>query len=285
MAGNVSVLGFGDNVVDIYEHTGIMYPGGNAVNFAVAAKRCGAARSAYMGFFGSDAAGEHVIRSLEEEGIELVKCRQLLGPNGAARVTVIDGDRVFLGSNEGGIRGETSFVLDRFDLAYIRQFDVVHTGNYCFTERQLPKIRAAGVPISFDFSDDSTEEYYDRIAPLVDFAFMSCSELSEEETVEQLRRVVARGPRYANATRGSEGAIGYDGERFYRQAPKPVEQLVDTMAAGDTFLTGFVVSWFELTKQGVEGPERIERSLDAAATAAAQACATEGSWGHGTPVK
>ena len=285
MAGNVSVLGFGDNVVDIYEHTGIMYPGGNAANFAVAAKRCGAARSAYMGFFGSDAAGEHVIRSLEEEGIELVKCRQLLGPNGAAHVTVVDGDRVFLGSNEGGIRGETSFVLDRFDLAYIRQFDVVHTGNYCFTERQLPKIRAAGVPISFDFSDDSTEEYYDLIAPLVDFAFMSCSELSEEETVERLRRVVARGPRYANATRGSEGAIGFDGERLYRQAPKPVEQLVDTMAAGDTFLTGFVVSWFELTKQGVEGPERIERSLDAAATAAAQACATEGSWGHGTPVK
>ena len=138
MQRNVSVLGFGDNVVDIYEHTGTMYPGGNAANFAVAAKQCGATRSAYMGYFGSDAAGEHVIASLQDEGIELVKCRQLLGPNGAARVTVVDGDRIFLGSNEGGIRGETSYVLDRFDLEYIRQFDVVHTGNYCFTERQLP---------------------------------------------------------------------------------------------------------------------------------------------------
>ena len=66
MARKVSVLGFGDNVVDIYEHTGTMYPGGNAVNFAVAAKRCGAERSAYMGYFGSDAAAEHVITSLEE---------------------------------------------------------------------------------------------------------------------------------------------------------------------------------------------------------------------------
>ena len=284
MAREVSVLGFGDNVVDIYEHTGTMYPGGNAVNFAVAAKRCGAKRSACMGYFGSDAAAEHVIASLEDEGIELVKCKQLVGPNGAARVTVIDGDRVFLGSNEGGIRGETSYVLDRFDLAYVHQFDVVHTGNYCFTERQLPKICDAGVPISFDFSDDSSWEYLEQIAPLVSFAFMSCSELTETETCELLRRVQALGPRYVNATRGAEGAIGFDGERFYRQAPAPVEHLVDTMAAGDTFLTGFIVSWFDLAKQGAGVPERIERSLEFAAIAAARACESDGSWGHGTPV-
>ena len=48
MAFNVSALGFGDNVVDCYEHIHTMYPGGNAVNFAVYAKKCGAARSAYM---------------------------------------------------------------------------------------------------------------------------------------------------------------------------------------------------------------------------------------------
>ena len=278
------ILGFGDNVVDIYEHTGMMYPGGNAVNVAVAARQCGAERCAYLGYFGSDAAADHIIGSLEEEDVELVKCRQLLGESGKARVSVVDGDRVFLGSNEGGIRGETSFVLDRFDLAYLRQFDVVHTGNYCFTERQLPKIRAAGVAISFDFSDDSTEEYYDRIAPLVDFAFMSCSELSEQETKEQLRRVVALGPRYANATRGAEGALGFDGERFYRQAPKPVERFVDTMAAGDTFIAGFLVRWYDLAADGVARSERIERSLDFAADAAARACGTEGSWGHGAPV-
>ena len=39
MAFNVSALGFGDNVVDRYEHIRTMYPGGNAVNFAVYAKK------------------------------------------------------------------------------------------------------------------------------------------------------------------------------------------------------------------------------------------------------
>ena len=173
MAFNVSALGFGDNVVDCYEHIHTMYPGGNAVNFAVYAKKCGAARSAYMGIFGNDAAAEHVIASLEDEDVELAKCKQLIGENGAARVTVVNGDRVFLGSNEGGIRGDARYVLDRFDLAYVKQFDVVHSGNYCFTERELPKLKAAGITVSFDFSDDSTDEYYEQIAPYVDFAFFS----------------------------------------------------------------------------------------------------------------
>ena len=83
----VSVLGFGDNVVDKYEHIKTMYPGGNAVNFAVFAKQLGAQRSAYMGIFGSDQEAEHVIASLQEEGVELAKCQQVVGPNGAARVT------------------------------------------------------------------------------------------------------------------------------------------------------------------------------------------------------
>ena len=139
----VKVLGFGDNVVDKYEHLKIMYPGGNAVNFAVYAKKFGAVRSAYMGIFGSDKAAEHVIASLEAEGIELVKCVQAIGENGASTNTVINGDRVFLESNEGGIRGDMRYALNRFDLEYIRQFDLVHTGNYCFTERELPKIRRA----------------------------------------------------------------------------------------------------------------------------------------------
>lgn len=32
MVHNVKILGFGDNVVDQYEHIKTMYPGGNCVN-------------------------------------------------------------------------------------------------------------------------------------------------------------------------------------------------------------------------------------------------------------
>ena len=282
MAFNVNALGFGDNVVDRYEHIKTMYPGGNAVNFAVYAKKCGAARSAYMGIFGNDEAATHVMESLADEGIETVKCEQMIGPNGAARVTVIDGDRVFLGSNEGGIRGDARYVLDRFDLEYIRQFDVVHTGNYCFTERELPKIRETGVPISFDFSDDSTDEYYEQVAPLVDFAFFSAADAaSEDEIRNRLAWVKSLGPRFVSATAGAEGCIAYDGKRYYRQLAKPVEDMKDTMGAGDSFLTSFLMSYLDAAKRGETGEAAIEVALDFAAGFASTVCGMEGSWGHG----
>lgn len=279
----VSVLGFGDNVVDKYEHLKTMYPGGNAVNFAVFAKQLGVQRSAYMGIFGSDQEAEHVIASLQEEGVELAKCQQVVGPNGAARVTVEEdtGDRIFLGSNEGGIRGDMLFVLDRFTLEYVKGFDLVHSGNYCFTERELPKIKAAGVPISFDFSDDSTDEYFERIAPLVDFAFMSCGDMTLEETKAKLQKVSQLGPRFVCASRGSEGSIAYDGKEFYVQGIKPVENMVDTMAAGDSLLAAFLVSYLSLEKQGKGGPEAIRTCLDEAAAFATHTCGLAGSWGHG----
>ena len=252
MAFNVNALGFGDNVVDRYEHIHTMYPGGNAVNFAVYAKKCGAARSAYMGIFGNDAAAEHVIASLEDEGV---------------------------------IRGDARYVLDRFDLAYMKQFDVVHSGNYCFTERELPKLKAAGVTVSFDFSDDSTDEYYEQIAPYVDFAFFSAADAaSEDEIRERLAWVKGLGPRFVSATAGAEGCIAYDGERYYRQLAKPVTDMKDTMGAGDSFLTSFLMCYLDSAKRGEDGAEAIERALDFAAGFASTVCGMEGSWGHGAPI-
>jgi sugar/nucleoside kinase (ribokinase family) len=258
-----------------------MYPGGNAVNFAVYAKMFGVTRSAYMGYFGNDTEAEHVISSLAAEGIETVKCKQLIGENGCARVTLKVGDRFFLGSNEGGIRGETPFALDRFDLEYIKGFDLVHSGNYCFTERQLPKIHKAGVLLSFDFSDDSTPEYYAQIAPSVDFAFMSCSDIPEDEVKKRLKTVVNYGPCFACASCGAKGCIAYDGKRFYIQQAKPIEKVVDTMGAGDALLASFLVSYGSQIKQGKTDSVVIEACLDQAAGFASKVCSIEGAWGHG----
>ena len=38
------VIGLGDNVVDMYMHRNVMYPGGNAMNFAVYANLMGGIR-------------------------------------------------------------------------------------------------------------------------------------------------------------------------------------------------------------------------------------------------
>lgn len=278
MKTEISVLGFGDNVVDKYEHIKTIYPGGNCVNFAVYAKELGVTRSAYMGYFGDDKEAEHVIKTLSEIGIETVKCRQLSGENGCARVTIKDGERLFLGSNLGGIRGKTPYVLDRFDLEYIRQFDLVHSGIYAFMENEIGKIFEIGVPVSFDFSDDFKAETIKPICKNLTYAFISCAGEEKDTVKEKLRKLLSWGAKKAVATRGNKSAIGYDGESFYEQESLKLTHVIDTMGAGDSFQTAFLV---EEIRQQKEGKPDMQKSLAKAVEFAAHICMIEGSFGHG----
>ena len=69
----VSVLTARDNVVDRYVDDNRIFAGGNAVNVAVFARRA-AARSAYAGTVGKDAAGALIRGALSREDV----CTDLL---------------------------------------------------------------------------------------------------------------------------------------------------------------------------------------------------------------
>ncbi len=279
----VNVVGFGDNVVDIYTHTNRQYPGGNCVNFAVYAKMFGAARSAYMGYFGTDANADHVISALREEKIELVKCKKISGENGYSRCTLKDGDRVFLDYNEGGVRSRHIYELDEFDMEYLSGFDLIHCGNYCYMESQLPKIRKAGLPLSFDFSDDSTEAYYRQIAPLVTYAFCSFDG-SDEEVMAHLKMISDLGPEIACASRGARGCMILAEGEFITQPAVPVSRVTDTMGAGDSLITTFMVGYLAAKKNGAETQTAIRESIARAAEFASQVCQMEGAFGYGREV-
>ena len=175
------VIGIGDNVCDKYVHQSTMYPGGQALNFAVYARMLGV-ESAYLGVFGSDEVAAHVRQTLDRRGVDRSRCRQYEGENGCARVSLVNGDRVFLGSNRGGVLREHPLELDGEDLAYIGGFDLCHTTNNSYMDEQLPRLREAGVPVSYDFSGQWTDEArVERVAPHVDYAFLSCGSVSLEQ--------------------------------------------------------------------------------------------------------
>mgnify|MGYP001028683188 FL=1 len=283
MKKDVSVVGFGDNVVDIYTHMNRQYPGGNCVNLAVYAKMFGAKRCAYMGYFGTDVNGDHVIETLRAEGIELVKCKRIAGENGYSRCRLEEGDRVFLDYNEGGVRSRNIYELDEFDLEYLAQFDLVHSGNYCYMESQLPKIKEAGLPLSFDFSDDSDDAYYEKIAPLVTYAFCSFAG-GDEETKAHLIKVADLGPELVCASRGAKGCMLYAKGKFYIQEAAPLEKVVDTMGAGDSLITTFMVGYLDEMKKGTEQDIAIKKSISQAALFAARICQMEGAFGYGREI-
>lgn len=72
----MKLLGLGDNVMDAYLFRGELYPGGNAANVAVLAKRAGAEKSGYIGVLATDAAGEHFRTVLQAENVDISRLRR-----------------------------------------------------------------------------------------------------------------------------------------------------------------------------------------------------------------
>ncbi|GIP23760.1 fructoselysine 6-kinase [Paenibacillus sp. J22TS3] len=269
----MEVLGIGDNVVDKYVHLNLMYPGGNAVNFSVFSKKLGV-DAAFMGTFGNDQEARHVEQVLQELQIDVSRCRHFDGENGCARVTLENGDRVFLGSNEGGVTRMYPLQLTEDDKAYIRNFAVMHTGLYSHTGHLLPELTQLGVPLSFDFSDDFEEEQVDKYIGYADFAFFSCSHLTDEAAQDYIRSKWAGGNQLIIATRGSSRSMAYDGTRFYFQEPMVVEA-VDTMGAGDSYIAAFLIHYLR--------EKNVQAAMIEGSRFAAESCLVEGSFGYGVP--
>lgn len=267
----MKVLGLGDNVVDKYVNLATMYPGGNALNFAVFAKMLGQ-DSSFMGVFGSDAEGQHVLATIEALEIEHNHSRFETGRNGCARVEIKDGDRIFLGSNEGGVTREYPIKLTENDRHYLQQFELIHMGLYSHVNHLLEELTNLPGKISYDFSDDFSEEDVSRAIDKVDFGFFSVTGLSDAETKDFLRKHFLPNNEVLIATRGEKATIGYDGQQFYEVVPV-LKEPIDTMAAGDSFLTAFLIHYL--------GGNDITSSIKNGNDFAGDSCMVEGSFGYG----
>ena len=278
----MKVIGIGDNVCDKYLETSTIYPGGNAMNFAVFARKMGY-ESAYLGSFGDDVVGKHVSSVAKELGLDLSHCRFISGENGLARVWLVNGDRVFLPGNKGGACKEHPPILDDSDMEYLNGFDLIHTSIYSYLEPQLYKLKQSSAFVSMDFSDDYTPDYLAACCPYIDAAILSCGKMPEDEILSLQKQVASYGPSVVIATRGSKGAQvlikkpdqAADSFDLYQQPPHLVEA-TDTMGAGDAFLTCFLVHYIEGTM--------ISKALSLAADFAASQCLISGSFGHGKVV-
>ncbi|MCD5345998.1 PfkB family carbohydrate kinase [Agromyces sp. S2-1-8] len=284
------VLGFGDNIVDRFLDRGLDYPGGNAVNVAVYAERLGA-HAEYLGVFGDDELGGFLRASIEDAGVGTARSVVRRGESGVSSLRVVDGDRVFLGWNGGGVTVREPIDLDGGREAYAASFDVVHSSVYSGTESQLPRLRGHDVLVSFDLSSEPefrTPAYLDRVAPFADLVLLSCSELDDASSLALLDDAVRRGAGIALGTRGTEGAIATDGRAWCTAPARSIAgdaRMIDTMGCGDAFVAGFLVA---LHGSGWRRGRELEASalqpaLEAGADAAHDQCFVEGAFGRSRP--
>lgn len=279
------IIAIGDNVVDKYISRGKMYPGGQCVNTCVYSHMNGG-KTAYLGKFGDDDVAKYNCRILKEIGIDYSHSRHFHGENGAARVTLKDGDRVFLGSNKGGVAKEHPFDFTEEDLAYICQFDLIYTNGNSYIIHDLPLLSRTGVPIAYDFSTEWTIEQLEEICPYIHIALLSCAHLTEEERENEMKRVAAYGVKLVIGTIGEKGSYAlYDKHFMYTEACK-AEEILDTMGAGDSYFATMLTSLLQEEEGLVFGDyenmkPKIARAMKAGATFAAKVCGMEGAFGYG----
>ena len=280
-----SVLGFGDNFIDKFVDRQVYYPGGNAVNFAVFAAARGA-RAAYLGAFADDDLAAHLRTTLTELEISTEWCQTRHGETGWAEVEVVDGDRVFLRWNGGGVTTREPLVLGADEIAYASTFDLVHSGVYAQSTQEMPKLAGVGPLLSFDFSEEEefrTDEYLAALCPGLDLALFSAGESDRDALADTLRRASAHGCGQALGTLGPRGSLLFDGTRLYQQDAILLPNPVDTMGCGDSFVAAFAVH--ALTSgwtRGIPLPEDVVvRGLRSSAEFAAAQTLTEGAFQHG----
>jgi fructoselysine 6-kinase len=265
----MDVIAIGDNMSDYYLTIGQVFPGGNAVNVAVAVARSGGS-SAYVGVVGDDARGRLLIDSLAAECVDTRCVSVAAGPTAYCQVTHAEGERLF----EPGQRGVALFRPTEDDLAFTATASIIHSTYRSGLEDVLPELSRRG-RVSFDFSDHLDDGYADDLLPFVHVAEFSAAALEDGDCAELARWAVARGAAYVLVTRGSKGATLFDGAVSVSVSAAP-STMIDSLGAGDSFIGRAL--------HGLIRGESAQALLEASARAAARTCSTWGAFGHGVPV-
>jgi sugar/nucleoside kinase (ribokinase family) len=287
---NCRIISIGDNVCDKYLSRGKMYPGGQCVNTCVYAKMNGM-DTAYLGKYGSDEVAKYVQKTLKDIGVDDSHSRHFEGENGFALVTLHNNDRVFLGSNKGGIAKEHPFDFTQEDYDYIKNFQIIYSNLNSYIEENLAELKETGVPIAYDFSTRWTDEYLEKVCPHITVAILSCAHLTAEQREVEMKKVQEFGVPIVLGTIGEEGSYVLYKNKFIYALAVQADDVIDTMGAGDSYFATFLYSLLESSKTGelLEGSEeemteRLKAAMNKGAAFSAKVCAMEGAFGYGTRI-
>jgi len=243
----MKILSIGINTMDIYRQYGRMYPGGNEYNIAYHVKKLGGEAS-FMGVFARDKAGEYLRKLLVDIGVDISHSRYEEGSSGYAIVDIVDGDRVFVDWNRHGVTDKYPFEITEDEIKYAAGFDMVCVSHNSRLTTEKVKRLGSGSRLCYDLCDDFTKDELFKVAPYLEIAYLSASHLKEDEITSLLSDVHRAGCPLVVATLGAKGSMAFDGSSYYRQDCNKV-RIVDTMGAGDSFLSAFLVSYLSPEKR------------------------------------
>jgi fructoselysine 6-kinase len=256
----------GDNCVDVsLDRPGEELAGGNALNVAVELARAGRA-TGYFGAVGEDARAAVILEAARAAGVDVAGLRQVPGATGVTVVTRdADGERRFV-SQEYGVSGD--YRLDEDTVRHIAGHPWAHFARQPDLADWALSLRGDGVRLSCDLGVESEPGTLERVGPHLEVVFFSTSAADGRPAEALLEDGLAAGARLVVVTCGSHGSLAGAGTRRWHTPAVRVEDVVDTLGAGDAFIAAFISAVLDCGD--------IERALGLGALAGAAACTRRG---------
>ncbi len=227
-------------------------PGGKGANQAVAIAKVGGYVT-FLGKVGHDHFGDFVLKSMKDSGVEINLIEKI---DKATGIAVINVDKA--GNNNIVVVPGANFCVDTkylnknkkaFSEADIVVFQLeiplVSVKEGLKISKSFNKITILNPAPAFDL-DDETISYIDILIPNEhELARMANIEVVDKESMIKAAKVlIKKGVKRIIVTLGSQGVFYIDKDN-QKQYPAFKVEVVDTTAAGDSFIGGFSKSYVE----------------------------------------
>lgn len=247
--------------------------GGKGANQSIAAARAGA-EVFHAGRIGSD--GTLLRRTLADSGVRLDFLEEVETPTGHAVVLINDA-----GDNSIVLFGGANRTIDETFID--RVTSAAKPGDILLLQNEITNIdhameagKKAGMRVAFNFAPFDPKLAPELPLSLCDYLFLNRIEaggIAGKSDVEEILETLAR--RYPETelvlTLGPEGAVALTpaGQRFHADSPRV--KVVETTAAGDTFIGYYLAGILD----GFDTGRALERACRAAALCCSRAGAAE----------
>ena len=272
-------VGFGTNAVDFLIVTPeypqfnskielvdyVQLAGGEIASTMAGLRRLGL-KTAYVGRFGDDGAGDFGLRTLASEGVDTTRAEQIAGARTQIAFIVIDersGERTVIWKRDEKL----SYAPAEAPLEIVRGTKVFHATPHdaLACARMAQAAREAGAIVSIDI--DNLFAGIENLLPLIDI-FIASEEFPErlvgiKDKRQSLREIKSRyGCKIAGVTLGEKGSLLLCEDEFIETEGFAVPNgCKDTTGAGDAFRVGLLYG--VLTGETVETSARMANAVAA----------------------
>lgn len=245
---------------DVFDGSGKILPGGEALNFAAAACKFPYIKVGLLGAIGDDDCGREILRSVEKKPVDTSSVHVIKGGRTASNRIYLtaEGDRYFKEDSwDNGVYG--TFQMSEEDRQRVCSSDIVfincHSPNFgdVISLKENSYFKLA---VDFDVRRDLEE--MEKLLPNIDYFLISGS----EDILPVFAGWSEKYDSIINVTLGAEGSVTYCKGREYRVNAVPVGRVEDTTGCGDSYHAAFICSH---AKDG-----DIEAAMNAGSAAASE---------------